>query len=104
MCADIAQYLLAARAGVPPEVKLLFPRADGRPWRDYDYRNWRKRHFKQAVAIAGLPITRPDDVRHACASLLIDAGWPLNQIANHLGDSVATLSTNYAHLIAEMRG
>ena len=96
--ADIAQYLLAARAAVPSDVTLLFPRADGLPWRDYDYRNWRKRRFKRAVAVAGLPITRPYDLRHACASLLIHAGWPLNQIADHLGNSVATLSAHYAHL------
>src|SRR5215207_1827284 len=65
--------------------------------------NRRRRTFKPAVKRAGLPITRPYDLLHACASPLIHAGWPLNKIADHLGNSVATLSAHYAHLIADMR-
>jgi integrase len=34
---------------------LLFPRADGRPWEDWDYRNWRKRTFKPAVRKLDVP-------------------------------------------------
>lgn len=52
---------------------------------------------------SGLPITRPYDLRHACASLLIQAGWPLTRVADHLGHSVGTLSEFYAHLIADLR-
>lgn len=83
---------------------LLFPRpGDGQPWRAHDYKNWRNRVFKPAVAAAGLPISRPYDLRHACASLMLHAGKPLTEIAEHLGHSVSTLSEYYAHLIADLR-
>jgi integrase len=99
---DLLEHTLALKRA--PHVNLLFPRPlDGQPWRDHDWRNWRKRVFKPAVKAAGLPITRPYDLRHACASLLIQAGWPLTKVADHLGHSVATLSEFYAHLIADLR-
>jgi integrase len=82
----------------------LIPRPDGEPWREHDYRNWRRRVFKPAVAAARVPITRPYDLRHACASLMIHAGKPLTEIAEHLGNSVAVLSQTYAHVIKDMRG
>jgi hypothetical protein len=100
--ADLAAHRLALAR--PAGCTLLFARADGKPWRETDYRNWRRRHFKPAVARLGLPITRPYDLRHASASLLLHAGWPLTEVAEHLGHSVAVLSDTYAHVIAELRG
>jgi integrase len=97
---DLLEHKLALRRS--PNCTLLFPRPDGQPWRETDYRNWRSRVFKPAVRVSGLPITRPYDLRHACASLLIQAGWPLTRVAEHLGHSVGTLSTFYAHLIADL--
>jgi hypothetical protein len=35
---------------------------------------------------------------------MIHAGLPLTEIADHMGHSVAVLSRDYAHLIADMRG
>jgi integrase len=102
---DLAEYrLAAARKPMSDGRQLLLPRQDGEPWRDSDYRNWRRRVFKPAVERAGLPITRPYDLRHACASLLIHAGWPLTEVADHLGHTVATLSQDYAHVIKDMKG
>jgi integrase len=102
---DLAAYELGTRrASRRDGTQLLIPRSDGEPWREHDYRNWRRRVFKPAVAAAGLPITRPYDLRHACASLMIHAGKPLTEIAEHLGNSVAVLSTTYAHVIKDMRG
>lgn len=98
---DLIEHTLALRRS--PRTTLLFPRPDGQPWREHDYRNWRNRVFKPAVKAAGLPISRPYHLRHACASLLIQAGWPLTRVADHLGHSVGTLSTFYAHLIADLR-
>jgi integrase len=98
---DLAAYRLAAP---PTGSALLFARADGAPWRETDYRNWRRRHFKPAAERLGLPITHPYDLRHTCASLLLHAGWPLTEVAEHLGHSVAVLSDTYAHVIAELRG
>lgn len=102
--ADLAAYRLATQADRPTNCALLFPRRDGQPWRDHDYRNWRRRVFKPAVERTDLPITRPYDLRHACASLMIHAGKPLNEVADHMGHTVATLSNNYAHLIADLKG
>ena len=54
---------------------------------------------------AGLEITRPYDLRHAFASLLIREGHlSLAEIADQMGNSVATLSEVYSHVIADMRG
>jgi integrase len=57
---DIAEYQLATgiRRG------LLFPRADGDPWREHDYRNWRKRVYQPIAKTVGLPAPRP----YACAA------------------------------------
>jgi hypothetical protein len=44
---DLAEWRLAS--GRPPRDASLFPSATPtRPWRDHDYRNWRKRHFRPA--------------------------------------------------------
>jgi len=102
---DLAAYQLGTRrASRRDGTRLLIPRSDGEPWREHDYRNWRRRIFRPAVVAAGLPITRPYDLRHACASLMIHAGTPLTEIAEHLGNSVGVLSQTYAHVIKDMRG
>jgi integrase len=102
---DLAEHRLGTRRATTRDgAQLVFPRADGEPWREHDYRNWRRRVFKPAIQAAALPITRPYDLRHACASLMIHAGKPLTEIAEHMGNSVAVLSRDYAHLIADMRG
>lgn len=100
---DLAEYMLATGQRTPKA--LLFPRPDGQPWREHDYRNWRRRVFQPAVKTAGLEITRPYDLRHAFASLLIREGrLSLAEIADQLGNSVATLSEVYAHVIADLKG
>lgn len=124
---DLAEYMLATGRRAPKA--LLFPRADGGPWRETDYRNWRRRVFYPAAAAGGLATleqsTRyvtvdgkrrrrtktaydglhPYDLRHSFASLLIREGrLSLAEIAEQLGNSVATLSDVYAHVIADMRG
>lgn len=103
----VRRDLLDHRMALPadPTRTLMFPRpSDGEPWREHDWRNWRRRYFRPAVQTAGLPITRPYHLRHACASLLLQAGWPLTEVADHMGHSVSTLSDFYAHLIADLKG
>ena len=100
---DLAAYMLETGRRAPRA--LLFARPDGLPWREHDYRNWRRRVFMPAVRRAGLEITRPYDLRHAFASLLIrDGSLSLAEIAEQLGNSVATLSEVYSHVIADMKG
>ena len=96
---DLAEYRAQAHA-----TGALFPKPDGGPWLDHDFRNWRKRNFRPATEAIGLVAARPYDLRHSFASLLIHEGWPLMEIADQLGHSVETLLRHYAHLIAEMAG
>jgi integrase len=95
---------LAAYRAQDHTAGLLFPRPDGGPWLDHDFRNWRKRNFRPATEAIGLVAARPYDLRHSFASLLIHEGRPLMEIADQLGHSVETLLRHYAHLIAEMAG
>ena len=61
------------------------------------------RSFKAALARAGLPLQRFHDLRHACATLLLEQGEELGVISKVLGHS--TLSTTldiYGHLTDHM--
>lgn len=89
------------RSGRPPEEKLLFSRPDGTPWRDHDYRNWRKRRFAFAGAKAGLDRPRPYDLRHSFVSLLIHEGVSIVEVARQAGHSPAICLRTYAHVIEE---
>jgi integrase len=90
---------------LPDMAPRIFLTAGGKPWTDADYRNWRKRHFKPAVEAAGLPSDfRPYDLRHTCASLMLRAGIPYTDVADHLGHSPDTLLSVYAHAIKAMKG
>lgn len=125
--ADLREYRLAA--GRPVDGLLIFPRADGAAWRDYDYRNWRRRTFQPAAVAAGLATLeqtrttvmvdgqrrrrvatkyagpRPYDLRHSFASLLIHEGrLSVVEIAAQMGHSPETLLRTYAHVFAELRG
>lgn len=110
--ADLAEWRLAL--GRPHG--LIFPRAaDGLGWRKYDWDNWRKRSFRPAAGAAGLlrwdrrrkvwtGDFRPYDLRHTAASLMIAAGRPVAEVADHLGHGVDVCMRTYAHLIEEMKG
>ena len=96
---------LRLRAGNPGDGSLLFPRSDGTPWREHDYRNWRTRHFKPAARAVGMPDARPYDLRHTYASLrLAEQRLSLREIADQMGNSLATLASTYAHVIADLKG
>jgi integrase len=98
---DLAEHRLAQQR--PAGCTLLFPAPDGLAWPDSRYRSWRRWAFKAAVKRAGVPVQRPYDLRHACASLLLYARWSLPKVAAHLGHSIAVLSETYAHVIADLR-
>jgi integrase len=100
---------------------LIFQRADGRPWTDHDYRNWRRRKWQFAAEVAGVGTvvvqridgvqrrsysgSGPYDLRHSFASLLIHEGrLSVMEIAAQLGHSTDTLLRTYAHVIADLRG
>lgn len=82
----------------------LFPSADGQPWREYDWRNWRRRSFRPAARAAGVEDPRPYDLRHSFASLLIHEGrHSIVEIAAQLGHNPTTCLSTYAHVIAELQ-
>ena len=102
LATDLAEWRLAS--GRPDGATYVFPAAGGGPWRDHDWRNWRKRVFIPAAEAAGVAEPRPYDLRHSFASLLIHEGrHSIVDIAAQLGhDATMTLST-YAHVVAELR-
>jgi integrase len=88
-----------------PEEGYIFATRTGRPWSDSTYRDWRKGPFASAVQAIGLPkTTRPYDLRHSFASLLLASGASLPEAAYEMGHSVGVLTSTYAHEIAEFRG
>jgi integrase len=84
--------------------ELLFAGADGRPWSDSMYRNWRRRRFAPATWAAGLGNVTPYALRASFASLQLHAGRPVLEVAQMLGHSPQVLLTHYAGLIAELVG
>ena len=66
---------------------------------------WRRRRFQPAARNTGVPASRPYDLRHAFASLLIHEGRlsPV-EIAEQLGHSTQMLLNTYAHVLAEQKG
>jgi integrase len=94
----------------------IFPRAvDGGAWRKHDWDNWRKRAFAPAAGSAGLLEWDPEakrwtgdfvpyDLRHTCASLMIAAGRPIAEVAEHLGHGVDVCARTYAHTIESLKG
>jgi integrase len=117
--ADLLEYRLA-RGGVDG---LIFARADGAPWRDHDWRDWRSRVWQPACQAVGLatitysPVLRdgrrktkrtydgpvPYDLRHSFASMLIhERKHSIVQIAEWMGHSPSTLLTHYAHVITDL--
>ena len=50
---DLAERRM--RSGRPGDKSLVFPRRDGDPWTDTDWRNWRKRRFAVARQLGHAP-------------------------------------------------
>ncbi len=60
-----------------------------------------KTGFRRARESAGLPDTNFHDLRHSCASLLINMGIPLEVVRDILGHSTVKTTERYAHLIID---
>ena len=84
---DLNELRLAC--GRPDASQLLFPRQDGGPWQDHDYRNWRKRRFAPAALAAGVERPRPYELRHSFVSLLIHEGVSVVEVARQAGHSAS---------------
>jgi integrase len=119
LLAPLRKDLLAFRlaAGNPCDDALVLPRADGKPWRLHDYKNWQRNAVKSErskrpasiFAAAATAIGRADAtpyfLRHTYASLrLAEQRLSLQEIAEEMGHTVEVLARTYAHVIAEYRG
>jgi integrase len=80
----------------------MFRSGRGGPLQETAYaRVWRAaRQSALTSAQASSPLARrPYDLRHACASLMLNAGVPATEVARRLGHSVAMLLKRYANCI-----
>ena len=73
-----------------------------RPWLEYiplqiTYEGI-KSGFRRAREMAGMPEVHFHDLRHSCASILINAGVPLEVIRDVLGHTSVKTTERYAHL------
>jgi integrase len=96
-------------------VDLLRPLVEGQPPGAFVFRaarggvihgsSWHSRVWTPACNAAGVePKPRPHDLRHTCASWLIEAGATLEQVQDHLGhESILTTRRIYGHLQPAMR-
>jgi integrase len=76
---------------------LIFCTASGGP---LEWRVVRNRYFKKLLEELGLPKIRGYDLRHTCATLLLEAGVNPVVIAERLGHkSTAFLLDTYAHVL-----
>ena len=102
LAGDLAAWRLACGG---PTKGPVFPDTAGSAWTRDQWTNWHRRHFLPAARASGVDISRPYDLRHTWASLLIQEGrLTLIEVAAQMGHSVQTLLDNYAHVIAELSG
>ncbi|MGB2694956.1 MAG: site-specific integrase [Dehalococcoidia bacterium] len=97
---DLAEWRLAQ--GRPGPGELIFPESGGGLWSEHDWRNWRRRCFAKAAEAVGIEGSRPYDLRHSFASLLIHEGRSVVEVAAQLGHSPTMTLTTYAHVMAEL--
>jgi integrase len=96
---DVSEYLATGiRSG------LLFPRADGKPWRSHDWKTWTRRVWHTAREGAQIETPQPYDLRHAFASLQVRAGMSIPELAEQMGHSPAMTLNTYSHVIRELKG
>lgn len=65
------------------------------------YKNWHRRSFRPATAVAGLAGSRPYDLRHSLVSLLIAEGHNVVEVARQAGHSPKMALGTYAHVFEE---
>jgi integrase len=100
LAADLLTWRMAA--GRPGEGELVFPDKDGLPWTQAAYQSWRRRAFRRAAEAADLERTRPYDLRHSFASLLLHEGRSVIYVARQLGHDARLTLTRYGHVIDEL--
>lgn len=98
LVAELEQHLITR----PPESDaFVFASPEGGT---LNHKNFYRRHFKPAIATAGLPPqTRFHDLRHTCAALCIALGAHPKAIQERLGHSSITVTLDrYGHLFPKL--
>lgn len=93
---ELVPVLRALRMRQKPGQLLVFGHGQ-RPYDSDALRKWLKRR----CADAGVRKLATHSFRHTYASLAIDAGVPITEIARQLGHSVMMCQTTYSHFIGE---
>jgi integrase len=96
---DLDQHRTAQRPS--DEESLVFPHVRGGLWSDGDWRNWRRRAFKDASRAAGRADSRPYDLRHSFVSLLIAEGQSVIDVARQAGHNPTMTLSVYGHVFDE---
>lgn len=97
--ADLREWIMQSgqRTG------LIFPRPRAGVWTEQAWRGWRKNVYQPAARAAGVTDDlRPYRLRGSYGSLLLFEGRSPMYVADQLGHDLATLSTYYAGVIAEL--
>jgi integrase len=102
LATDLAEWRLAS--GRRAQTGLVFPKGKGGPWRETDWRNWRKRVYQPAARACGVSGSRPYDLRHSFCSLLIYEGASVVEVARQLGHSPTMTLDTYGHVFEEFEG
>jgi integrase len=97
-CPSVGGVLFTTRNGTPPTTNNIWRAWTAAKERTLAPRVPRKIGSK-AMMTNPLLATRVYDLRHACASNMMNAGVPLPEIAARLGHSVEMLMSTYAHCI-----
>jgi len=99
LAADLRYWRMAC--GRPGDDAPIVPGADGGPWTGYY--EWQTRTWKAATAAEGLPKrTRPYDLRHSYASLLLHEGRSVHYVARQLGHGAELTLGTYGHVMDEL--
>ncbi len=98
LAADLREWRM--RSGRPNDAEWIFPPALS-GWRKAGYDNWRRRRWAPALKTAGLTYSRPYDLRHSFASLLVAEGRNVFYVAAQLGHGPEQTLRTYGHVIAE---
>ncbi len=98
---EVVQILSALRKRQPPGQTLVFgytpKRGKERAYRPRSYRSW----LATRCVEAGVTPLPPHSARHTAASLMLDAGVPIQDVARQLGNSVEMVQRTYAHWLGD---
>lgn len=61
----------------------------------FDYRSWRRNEWRDALRLAGLDDRTPYEMRHTFATLALQAGAPIDAVAEVMGHSSVEITFDY---------